>query len=141
LLDKLGINIKRRFQKKTKILTENNPFECLVLFTRIPDDAKVILKSKGKKISSVAEGQWVGVPEMLQVQQNFEKYAKEKIKVSKEGNVDDALSELRKTYRENINYLEITVQIVKVGLDPIEYLEFDYIINYNFLDLDFKNWQ
>lgn len=61
---------------KTKLITQNNPFEGLILFTSIPKSAKVIIGRERNKISTVTEGQWIGVPEMLGVQNDFEKYEK-----------------------------------------------------------------
>jgi hypothetical protein len=86
---------------------ENNPFECLLLFTNIPRDAKIVISHKGKKLSSVFEGQWVGVPELLDIQKK----------------IDEAED---KTDIRLIKNWEITVIITKIEKDPIEFLEFDY---------------
>ena len=76
LIKMWGVHIKRRFQVKTKLITQNNPFEGLILFTSIPKSAKVIIGRERNKISTVTEGQWIGVPEMLGLQNDFEKYEK-----------------------------------------------------------------
>lgn len=75
--------IKRRSHPGTKIVTEGNPFESLYLFTRIPNDAKVIISCQNKKISSVREGSWVCVPEMLQAQEKYIEYENKRKKIDK----------------------------------------------------------
>ena len=75
--------IKRRSYPGTKIVTEGNPFESLYLFTRIPSDAKVVIMSQKRKISTVREGNWVCVPEMLQAQEKLIEYQIKKKKIDK----------------------------------------------------------
>lgn len=57
-------------------MTEKNPFESLILFTCIPPDAKVVISAGKRKISTVKEGEWFAVPEMLKAQQRYIEYEK-----------------------------------------------------------------
>lgn len=127
LIKKCGVHLKRRFQVNTKIITEKNPFESLILFTNIPTDAKVIMLTEKKKICTVTIGQWIGVPEMLEVQQRFDDYERKMAIIDKKRGIERQITELRDHYKHSIQYFDITVKIIKVGDDPIEFLEFDYI--------------
>jgi hypothetical protein len=58
--------LRKKNQVGTEIIRSGNPFDSVILFTRIPYSAHVGLYHKGTKVTSIKEGTWYGVPELLE---------------------------------------------------------------------------
>lgn len=113
-----NMRIKRRIVEGTQICMENNPFEAVYLFSKIPEGTDLHIMMKGTKLEKVREGQWFGVVEFMEYERVLEKFNR-----GCDANGGNPQSKCYKALGK-IKY-QASLQITKMGNDPIEFIELD----------------